>query len=429
MLPSVDHSLLVDQLLLGLLIVLVGAKLGGELFERMGQPAVLGEILFGILLGNANLAGIDAFAFIRSSEALLALSELGVIVLLFEVGLESNIPQMRRVGLSSLAVATLGVVAPGFLGWGVARLFLPQEPPLVHVFIGAILCATSVGITARVLKDMGQLQREESRIVLGAAVLDDVMGLIVLAVVSGLITASAGGGALGAAGVLLILGKALGFLAGALLLGGYLSPKLFRVASFLNVQHMLLVTSLGLCFSLAWIASRIGLAPIVGAFAAGLILDAVHYQDFSDRGEHRIEELIRPISAFLVPVFFVMTGMQVSLGALADPGILALAAALTVVAILGKQVCALGVLERGLDRIAVGIGMIPRGEVGLIFANMGLALQMRGASGEMRAVVTPEIFSAAVIVVMVTTLITPPLLKWAFARSSSGGQPDAAGGS
>lgn len=413
-----DHTAAFNGLLVALLIILIGAKLGGELMERLGQPAVLGEILTGILLGNLALAGFHSLDYLRTNEPLIALSELGVILLLFEVGLESNIHEMRRVGLSSLVVATLGVVTPFALGWGVARFFLPTEGWQVHVFIGATLCATSVGITARVLKDLGQLQRPESRIVLGAAVIDDVMGLVILAVVGGLITASTGGAPLGFGGILLIVFKALGFLVGAIVLGGFLSPRLFRLASFLTVRHMLLVTSLGFCFLLARLAAEIGLAPIVGAFAAGLILDPVHYRDFTDQGEHKIEELIHPISGFLVPIFFVVTGMKVDLRALSDFSVLGFAAALTVVAILGKQACAAGVLEPGLNRMAVGIGMIPRGEVGLIFANIGLGLHVLAADGRAVPVVSPSTFSAVVIMVMVTTLVTPPLLKHFFTRSN-----------
>jgi len=422
---AIDHDHLVKELLVALIVILVGAKLAGELFERTGQPAVLGEILAGILLGNLGLLHFHGLDFLKGNAAVLALSELGVIVLLFEVGLESNMYEMRKVGLSSLVVATLGVVAPAALGWGVGRVFLPHESPLVHLFIGATLCATSVGITARVLKDLKQIHRPEAKIVLGAAVLDDVMGLVVLAVVSGLIKAAGSGGTLGAGDILWIIVQALGFLVGALALGSYCSPRLFRLASFLNVRHMLLVTSLGFCFLLARLASEIGLAPIVGAFAAGLILDPVHYQDFRERGEHTIEELVHPISGFLVPVFFVVTGMNVDLRALGNASILGFAAVLTAAAILGKQVCYFGVLERGLDRLSVAIGMLPRGEVGLIFANIGLTLKVMGPNGP-EPVVRPDTFSAVVIVVMVTTLITPPLLKWSLTRGQ-GPQPIPAG--
>jgi len=412
-----DETRQTGELLVGLIVILVGAKLAGEIFERAGQPAVLGEIGAGIIIGNLPLLHIHGLEFLRHQSGIMALSQLGVILLLFEVGLESNMDDMRRVGASALVVATLGVVAPSLLGWGVARVMLPQAHPLAHVFIGAALCATSVGLTARVLKDLGQLQRPEAQIVLGAAVIDDVMGLVVLAVVGGLVTAAGGGAALPPAAVIIIVLKAVVFLFGSIALGTVVAPRLFRVASFLNVQHMLLVTSLGFCFLLARLAAEIGLAPIVGAFAAGLILDRVHYQDFTDRGEHHLEELVRPIGAFLIPIFFATTGMNVDLSALTEPSTLALALALTAVAIIGKQVCGLGVLQKGLDRLSVGFGMIPRGEVGLIFANIGLGLHVTGPNGQTMPVLDPGAFGAVVIVVMVTTLITPSLLKWSLSRS------------
>jgi Kef-type K+ transport system membrane component KefB len=306
----------------------------------------------------------------------------------------------------------VGVIVPMLLGWGVGAWFLPQSSTLVHVFIGATLCATSVGITARVLKDLGKTSAKEARIILGAAVIDDVMGLVILAAVSGIIKAADRGGAsISIVDVPLIVFKAVAFLAIALWIGSRLSPRMFSLAARLNVSGMLLAVSVCFCFLLSYLANRIDLAPIVGAFAAGLILDPVHYQDFRDRGEHSIDELLRPISSFLVPVFFVLMGVRVELKTFTDSRILGFALALTVVAILGKQACALAVLEKGLDRISVGIGMIPRGEVGLIFASIGAALMLSGSP-----VVSSSTYSAVVIMVILTTLVTPPLLKVSLAR-------------
>jgi Kef-type K+ transport system membrane component KefB len=200
---------------------------------------------------------------------------------------------------------------------------------------------------------------------------------------------------------------------GSLALGVYLSPRLFRLASKLRARGVLLSLGLAFCFLLSWLASVIGLAPIVGAFAAGLILEDVHYRDFVDRGEHGLEELIHPISAFLVPIFFVLMGMRTDLGVFAEPGVLGLAAALTAAAVLGKQLCAAGVWGKGVDRLTVGIGMIPRGEVGLIFANIGLALVVAG-----ERIIDQATFSAVVVMVILTTLITPPALKWSLGRSA-----------
>jgi Kef-type K+ transport system membrane component KefB len=318
---------------------------------------------------------------------------------------------MLAVGWSSLLVACLGVVAPFFLGWGVAAWLLPEEHYLAHVFIGATLCATSVGITARVLADLGKVATREARIVLGAAVIDDVLGLVILAVVAGVIAAANVGGTLAWLDVVLIVVKAIAFLGGALLAGGWAAPRLFRLASRLTIRGMLLTVALVVCFFLSWVADLIGLAPIVGAFAAGLILDEVHYRDFRDRGEHKLEELLRPIATFLVPVFFVLMGVRVDLASFARVEVLGFAALLTLAAIAGKMICAAGVLERGLDRLSVAVGMVPRGEVGLIFAGFGAQLLLGG-----ERVIVPAVYAAIVIMVIVTTLITPPALKLTLAR-------------
>jgi Kef-type K+ transport system membrane component KefB len=322
---------------------------------------------------------------------------------------------MMRVGPSSLLVALLGVAAPFALGWGVGAWLLPEEGPYVHAFLGATLTATSVGITARVLKDLGRSQSDESRIILGAAVIDDVLGLVILAVVTGVIAAADRGGTLAASDVAMTLGKAAAFLVGSLVLGVMFSRHLFNLASKLRARSVLLAMGLSFCFFLSWLAAKIGLAPIVGAFAAGLILEDVHYKEFKKRGEHQLEELIHPISAFLVPVFFVLMGMKTDLRSFMQPGVLGLATALTVVAIIGKQVCSLGVLKKGIDRLSVGIGMVPRGEVGLIFANIGLALTMGG-----QRIVSEATFSAVVVMVIVTTMVTPPALKWSMNRRRGG---------
>jgi len=306
-------------------------------------------------------------------------------------------------------VAVLGVIAPMVLGFFVARAFFPAQDALADWFVGATLCATSVGITARVLGDLGRASSAEGRIVLGAAVIDDVLGLIVLAVLSGLLAAANEGRSFAPVSVLWIVAKSLVFLVGAVALGQWLSPRFFHVAARLPGEGLLLTSSLAFCFALAWLATLAGLAPIVGAFAAGLVLDPAHYRELRARdAKHRsLEELIEPLATFLVPIFFVLMGMRVDLHALAAPGVPAFAAVLTLVAIAGKQVCSLGVLERGADRLAVGLGMIPRGEVGLIFASIGATLMVGG-----QRVITPQVYSAVVVMVGFTTLMTPPLLVW-----------------
>lgn len=406
------HGGPVVPVLLGLVVVLAGAKLGGEIFERMGQPAVLGELILGMILGNLALAGFTTLDFLHTTAGLEILAQLGVILLLFEVGLESNVREMLSVGWSSLLVALLGVVTPFFLGWGVSAWMLPEEEMLVHLFLGATLCATSVGITARVLGDLGKLATRESRIVLGAAVIDDVLGLVILSVVSGSIAAANTGGQLAPADALGIILKAVLFLVGAVVIGSWLSPRVFKFASRLKIRGMLLALSLGFCFLLAYLADLLGLATIVGAFAAGLILDEVHYRDLVDREKHTLEELIHPIAAFLVPIFFVLMGVKVDLSSFARVEVLGFAAMLTLAAILGKLACYLGVLEKGVDRISVAVGMVPRGEVGLIFASIGAGLVLHG-----NKVISPEIFAAVVVMVIVTTLLTPPLLKVTMGRA------------
>jgi len=406
--------------LLAIAVLLLVAKLGGEMFTKLNQPAVLGELVGGIIIGSLSLVGLTAVEALRTDEILAALAEIGVIILLFEVGLESNLKQMIEVGWSSLLVAVAGLVAPFFLGWAVAAYFIPEEALLGHIFIGATLCATSVGITARVLKDMGKLQTRESRIILGAAVIDDVLGLLILAIVAGAIRATAAGGTLAMADVVIIAGKSLAFLVGAVLVGQYVVPHLFRGAAYLKSRGVMIASAIAFCFLMAWAAALVGLAPIVGAFAAGLVLDEIHFEAFLQRGELPLEQLMAPVSALFVPIFFVLMGVRVDLRVFARIDVLGFAAVLTLVAIIGKQVCSLAVVERGVNRLAIGLGMIPRGEVGLIFAGIGATLMLPNEQGVSEPVINAATFGAVVIMVIVTTLVTPPALKWSLARRESG---------
>ncbi|MCW5963989.1 MAG: cation:proton antiporter [Bryobacterales bacterium] len=408
-----EHGLIVVEFLLCLVVVILGAKLGGEVFERLNQPAVLGELLVGIVLGNLTLLGIGILEPLKSSDALAIAAEIGVIILLFEVGLESHLRELLAVGMSALLVAMLGVVAPMILGYGASSLLMPELPWYVHTFVGATLSATSVGITARVLKDLRRMDTKEARIILGAAVVDDVLGLIILAVVSGVIASIAATGSasvnFGDAGI--IIAKAVLFLAAAVVLGQFIHLKMLGLGKRFKVAGVPLAIALSNCFLWAGLAGLIGLAPIVGAFAAGLVLEESDYHDFTLRGEESIEKLLRPISSIVVPVFFVVMGLKVDLSVFASLNVLALAGAITLVAIIGKQVCSLGVLEKGLNRVVVGIGMIPRGEVGLIFTGIGAGLAVNG-----EPVLGAQLVSAMVVMVMVTTLVTPPLLKAFFAK-------------
>ncbi|MCM2335088.1 MAG: cation:proton antiporter, partial [Anaeromyxobacteraceae bacterium] len=345
----------------------------------------------------------------------------GVILLLFEVGLTTRLADLMRVGLSAFLVACVGVIVPMGLGWAVGAWLLPGAHPLAHLFLGASLSATSVGLTARVLRDLSALGSVEGQIILGAAVIDDVLGLLVLAVMAGLAgagAATAGGTTLAAALVSL---KALAFLAGALVLGRALAPRLFRHAARLRGKGVIFTLALVTCFALSWAAAAVDLAPIVGAFAAGLVLEGVPFAELLG-AEQKVEDHLTPVATFLVPVFFVRMGLHVDLGALAG-GSLALAAALTVAAVVGKQACALAVVTPGTDRLAVGLGMIPRGEVGLIFANMGLALMVAG-----KPILGPGEFAAIVAMVLLTTVVTPPLLRWRLGRRPQAALAVPAGG-
>ncbi|TAJ08163.1 MAG: cation:proton antiporter [Planctomycetota bacterium] len=408
---SGGHEAALAPILLALAVILAAAKFAGSVAIRLGQPAVLGELVAGIALGNLHLVGIGALDGLEGNATLEVLAGLGVIILLFEVGLESTVRDMLKVGWPSLFVAVLGVVAPFALGWLVGVMLLPDRSPYVHAFLGATLTATSVGITARVLKDLGRSDSSEARVILGAAVIDDVLGLVILAVVAGVIGAADAGGSLSALDIGWILAKAVGFLGGALAIGLVLSPKLFGIASRLRGHGVLLATALVFCFGLAYLASLAGLAALVGAYAAGLVLERVHYRELASRENHELEQLIHPIASLLVPVFFVLMGTKVGLEHFASTEILLLAALLTVAAVLGKQVCALGAFGGGLDRLTIGLGMIPRGEVGLIFASIGLGLSVRG-----EPIVDAGIYSAVVIMVVITTMATPPALKWSLGR-------------
>ena len=414
---SPSHGL-TPSVLIGIAAILAVGKIGGEIFERYRQPAVLGELIAGIVVGNLIIFGVFQFESLKTDEIIAALAELGVIVLLFEVGLESNLKEMMEVGWSSLLVAVLGVIAPFFLGWAVSAYFIPEEPQLGHIFIGATLCATSVGITARVFKDLGKLSTREARIILGAAVIDDVLGLLILAIVAGAIKAAGTGAVISLTDIGLIALKSLVFLIGSIALGQFLMPRLLRRAALLSSRGVLLTLALSFCLFLSWAAAKVGLAPIVGAFAAGLILDEVHYQPRDGRTERGLQELLQPLSMVLVPIFFVLMGLKVDLRVFSRFDLLGFALVLTLAAIVGKQVCSLGVLERGVNRLAIGLGMIPRGEVGLIFAGIGATLMLPNDSGRMEPVIGSATFGAVVIMVIITTLVTPIALKWSLARKT-----------
>jgi Kef-type K+ transport system membrane component KefB len=351
-------------ILFGLAMLVVVAKMGGLAAERLGQPAVLGELLAGIGLGNLLplVLGGKGLAFVRDEPTLHVLAEIGVLILLFDVGLETDLRSFRQVGVSSLLVALIGVAVPFTLGWGTAAWLLPERSWLVHVFVGASLTATSVGITARVLKDLGASQSPEARTILGAAIIDDVFGLIVLAVVAGMATGDGTGG-LSWNTVAAILVKAMVFLGLAVVAGHFMSVWLVRLVGRVGESGLIVVVGLALCFTLAFIAEAIGLAAIIGAFSAGVLLDPYGTGVRAREDEETLAELLRPLSLVFVPLFFVLMGIQVDGQSLVGVKTLGAGFVLIVAAVAGKLASALGVVGHGVNRVAVAIGMVPRGEL------------------------------------------------------------------
>jgi Kef-type K+ transport system membrane component KefB len=375
------------HLLAVLVAIIVATKLLGEGAQRIGQPAVLGELVAGVVLGVSALGILDP-----NEPVIAALSEIGVIVLLFEIGLHTDLESLLEVGSSALVVGLVGVIVPFVLGYWVAHLIgLPVVPAVV---CGAALTATSIGISARVLSDLGQLETPEGQVVLGAAVLDDVVGLIILAVVSGV----AAGASISLSGIALNIGASVGFIVAALLIGGFLAPPLFRVIARLETSGTLGLLALGFAFLLAWLAAGAKSAPIIGAFAAGLVLHRTPQR-------HDIEKKVTTLGHFFVPIFFAAVGAAVDLRTLVDRQVAIVGGALIVVALLGKFVAGYAPWWFKGNKAMVGVSMIPRGEVGLIFAQMGLA------SGALDV----GLFSAIALMVMVSTFLPPPIL----ARMSS----------
>jgi Kef-type K+ transport system membrane component KefB len=380
----------------------------------LSQPGVLGGLLAGVRLGPSLFGLVDLHAAGDASAALIAfLASLGAIVLLLEVGLETKLKDMLSVGKSAGLVAILGIVGSFAAGFGTSyALALAGVWPhswVFHTFIGATFTATSVGITARVLSDMGRLATAEARIILGAAVLDDVGGLLILAFVSALAA-----GALDPTSLVLKGLLAVGFLVVALVVGVRIAPRVLDLLSRARVRGLLLTFTFAFALLMAYLAELTGLAAIVGAFAAGLILAQTRQQS-------ALHERVRTLGDILVPLFFVYVGLQVDLrgiGADLVPMLVA-AAALTLSGIVGKLVAGVGVLERGTSRMAVGVGMVPRGEVGLIFALVGATTLVAGAP-----LLSGWQYTAVLIAIAVTTFVTPIWLKPVLARRSRAGDPD-----
>ncbi len=449
---ELSHADPVVPILIASIFITLGAALGGSLMKWIKQPAVLGELLVGLIAGNVgyyignptltvlregdNLSRIASIALNQSFSlgqavykvlpagphtdliaSLLSgpqgqtyisvyafidvVSRLAILILLFLVGLEISLVEMKRVGKSAAFVAVLGIVIPMALGMATMKLIHPDSALAADLFIGGILTATSVGITARVLRDLGQDRTDEARVILGAAVIDDVLCLIVLAVVSGLAVT----GQISVPSIALTTAKAAIFLVASLGIGIWLTPKLVRRISVLGIQNLKLLFGISFAFLLSWLANVAELATIVGAFAAGMVLNSFFDREVEGISLH---ELLSPIESLVVPLFFVWMGIQVKLEAMARTDVLIAGIALTVVAIIGKVASGWG-CPKTMNRWAVGFGMMPRGEVGLIFAGIGKGI----------GVVDDGLFSATVLLVMVTTVLAPIMLRITMGSNSA----------
>jgi len=445
---SNGHQDPIAPVILGVTGILFFAILGRFAARKLGQPSVLGELIMGMLLGNiAYFFHFDLIMVLREGSAIFHIveqafsngrplpeaaamvlegetaarvlyvlqgpygaqmlqvaqtvdvfSRYGVIFLLFLVGLDTSVAEMRSVGGTSMRVAVVGVALPFVLGFEAARLLMPELSVNADLFIAATLGATSVGITARVLKDLGQDRSHEAHVILGAAVMDDIIGLVMLAIVSGIIVS--GGVEFG--NVVKIIVLAFVFLGCAFWLGPYFLRYAIGLVSRLDLVEAKMFVSYLFVMVLAWMANLVGLATIVGAFTAGVILHDAYFRHWGDHTSHRysIKDLIMPLEVILVPIFFVLMGIQVKLETFLDLHIIQMAGGLLIAATIGKLACGI-VAGRGINKLAVGIGMLPRGEVGLIFAAISKSL----------GVINDALFSSVVLMVIVTTLIAPPLLK------------------
>ena len=393
------------SLLLILMITL--ADICGFIFERLGMPEILGEIYAGILLGNLALMGIDfnLSELLRSSEFMEYSSELALVLLLFLVGLESDMRDLLKVGRNAAMVALGGVALPMIMGIG-ACTALGFATGLEGWFVGAMLAATSVGITAKILGENGLLKTRSAEVILGAAVIDDVLGIMLLAVLASVVVT----GEVAPLDLLWIIAKALLFFGGALLIGQRLMPGVVHIVA-LN-KHSSVWTGFALCLALAFaqLAAFAGLAPLIGAFVAGLLLDDVDFRVGDALQKHTLEELVKPISDIMITIFFVGIGAQVQLETLLDPQILLIIVTLTVVAVVSKGAAGFLVSGKGYDRLGIGFGMIPRGEVGLVFAAFAFTHE----------VFSGETYSALVMVVLLSTLLGPILLKPRLAYFAAG---------
>ena len=436
--PAENSALVLASVLLSLVVIYLASKIGGELSNRVGLPPVLGELVGGVIVGvsaldllvfpegggNASNSVIMNFiqataglnqqeavaTFAAQSEVISVLAELGVVILLFEIGLESNLKELMAVGIQATVVAVVGVAVPFAAGTvGLMTFFGISAVPAI--FAGAALTATSIGITSKVLSELGSLSSKEGQIILGAAVIDDVLGIIVLAVVASL----AKTGEIDVTNVIYLIISATGFLLGAVLLGNVFNKSFVAVVERLKTRGGLVIPALIFAFVMAYLAAAIHLEAILGAFAAGLVLDETDKR-------RELEKQVVPIADMLVPIFFVTVGAKTDLGVL-NPAIpsnregLAIASFLIAIAIIGKVVTGLAVFgQPGINRLAIGVGMIPRGEVGLVFAGVG------SASGAL----SKPLEAAIIMMVILTTFLAPPLLRFVFPQATTADESETA---
>lgn len=381
----------ITKILFDLFLMFAAAKGMGELFERVKQPAVVGEILAGVLLGPF------VFNLVEPSHFYNVLAEIGVIILLFTVGLQTGVDELLLVGKTSLIVAVLGVVFPFIFGFLYAQIIAHKT--VEAMFVGAVMVATSVGITARVLADLRILNAKVSKVILGAAVFDDIIGLIVLAIVTGL-----GKGAISYLKIGLVIFEALAFVLFLIFIGKRVVPYVAPGLKVFKTRNAPFSLAILLCLGLSVVASYIDLAAIIGAFMAGMVLSGLNI-------EFRLSLKTESLYDFLVPFFFVVMGMHVDLSVFTQVNIIGAALLLTLFAILGKLLgCGLGAFGLGLrDASIVGVGMVPRGEVGMIIASIGLSMGAIGA----------DLYSVVIFMVVATTLLTPPVLRRMILKSDA----------
>jgi Kef-type K+ transport system membrane component KefB len=451
-----EHSDPIAAVILGVTSILFFAILGRFAARKLRQPSVFGELLMGVILGNLGyyfgsdliillrqgpeifdifqltmagqtmeeaaaacisgdgvatvlevLKGPHRLELVQMAHAVDVFSRYGVIFLLFLVGLDTSLDELRQVGRNSMQVAISGMLLPFILGFLAIRAFMPELPLNTDLFIAATLGATSVGITARVLQDINKQQSTEARLILGAAVIDDILALLMLSIVSGIVAS----GGVEIADILLVIFLATVFLVGDVLIGPYFLRIVVRYLCNLDIVEAKMFTSYFFVMALAWMANLVGLATIVGAFTAGLVLQESYFKScrIIPNKSYTIKDLIMPLEVVLVPIFFVLMGIQVKVESFLDPQVILAAGGLLLAAVIGK-VAAGYFAGKSANRLAVGFGMMPRGEVGLIFAAIGKTL----------GVIDDFLFSAIVLMVITTTLITPPLLKAAMQHGESG---------